>query len=307
MAEFYIGIDGGGTKTRVRLWFPDSGRSIDLEGGPSNLCSSGADAVQNVFSNLFSRIRQMAGDLALCKGVGVGAAGVGSSLARTQLTDCLKGILPSGVPIVLASDARAALYGALEELAGMIVIAGTGSVCLGKDSEGREYQAGGCGHLIDDEGSGYAIGRDICAAVVRAMDGRGEKTCLTELLAGELRLSTSADIVAYVYGSSNPKHSLAAVAPLLIRGCDADDPVSRQIAEKAAAGLLALAGAVAATLKLERGLLALHGGVLRNMKPVSDILIRNVKRELPGLTLTEARRDALDGALYLIRNKGQHG
>ena len=69
-------------------------------------------------------------------------------------------------------DQETALAGALGAPCGMVLIAGTGSICFGRDAVVKQPGSGGYGHKIDDEGSGYALGRDALAAVVRAQDGR---------------------------------------------------------------------------------------------------------------------------------------
>lgn len=82
--------------------------------------------------------------------------------------------------IRLVGDHETALAGALEEPAGVILIAGTGSICYGVNESGAKFRAGGYGHIIDDAGSAYAIGRDILKAVVRSSDGRQGQTVLKE-------------------------------------------------------------------------------------------------------------------------------
>lgn len=305
MVKFYIGIDSGGTKTRARVWWAPDGKTMDFESGPSNLCSSSEEDVKEVFGSLFRRIQDVAVERAKagfdnCAGVGVGAAGISSPIARNKLSLCLRELLPSHVPLILASDAQTALYGAVKGGAGMIVIAGTGSICLGRNEAGREYKAGGWGHLIDDEGSGYAIGRDILSAVVRRLDGRGESTVLTALVKEEFHLSSGVDIVDYVYGSQNAKARVAAAAPLLVRACAAEDNTALRIALRAADGLMELVRAVAGKLKLEQAVLALRGGILQNMEPVGVALEQAVHREYPGFRITKSREDALDGALYMV-------
>lgn len=301
MSDFYVGISGGGTKTRMRLYFPVNGEVMNFEGGPSNLCSSNTAEVKGVFQKLFSQINSREIHFEQCRGVGVGAAGINTPLIRMQFMKCLKDLLPEYVPITFATDAQAALYGAVGEYAGLVVIAGTGSVCIGKNAEGCEYQAGGCGHLIDDAGSGYAIGRDILSAVVCHLDGRGEAVVLTDLLAEKMKLRSRNDIIDYVYGNSNPKSRIAAIAPLLIQGCGKNDELSWGIALKAAKQLLLLVSAVVKKLDLGEEIAVLHGGILQNMNPVSETLQKEMTKIYPKIKFVKTEKDELDGALYLAK------
>src|SRR5205085_1278058 len=74
---------------------------------------------------------------------------------------------------------------------GIVIIAGTGSIVYGRNQRGEAARAGGWGHLIGDEGSGYWIGREALAAVMRAEDGRGPSTRMT---ADILEFFTVADV-----------------------------------------------------------------------------------------------------------------
>ncbi len=94
---------------------------------------------------------------------------------------------------------------------GIALIAGTGSICFGKNGAGEYARSGGWGHLIGDEGSGYALGRDALAAVARAWDGWGEKTLLSQLLAEQMELDDQKKIISYTYGGD--KGRIAALAP----------------------------------------------------------------------------------------------
>ncbi|WP_312430280.1 BadF/BadG/BcrA/BcrD ATPase family protein [Lacrimispora sp.] len=114
-----------------------------------------------------------------CRGICIGAAGISNRDTAKLLTRNLKEQGMQGV-IRLVGDHETALAGALEEPAGVILIAGTGSICYGINESGAKFRAGGYGHIIDDAGSAYAIGKDILKAVVRSSDGRQGQTVLKE-------------------------------------------------------------------------------------------------------------------------------
>src|SRR5258707_496529 len=81
----------------------------------------------------------------------------------------------------------------------LAVVAGTGSIALGRDARGATARSGGWGHLIGDEGSGYDIGRSCLQAVTRAADGRGPPTTLVDLLAHTWGLNSPTEIIGRVY------------------------------------------------------------------------------------------------------------
>lgn len=82
-------------------------------------------------------------------------------------------------------------------------MAGTGAICCGRDGAGNRTRVGGYGYLIDDGGSGYALGRDILTAVVRAADGRGPATALTQAVFAALGVRSVGEIITWLYA---PRH-----------------------------------------------------------------------------------------------------
>src|ERR671926_137105 len=94
-----------------------------------------------------------------------------------------------------------ALTGAIGFGAGVVVIAGTGSVAFGRNEAGEEARAGGWGPIIGDEGSGYFIARAGLAAIMRAHDGRGPATKMTEILKERFDMKPE-DLPPFVYATS---------------------------------------------------------------------------------------------------------
>jgi N-acetylglucosamine kinase-like BadF-type ATPase len=87
----------------------------------------------------------------------VAARGVWTSAERAALRRRLRGL---ATHVEVISDAEAALLGALGARAGLLLLAGTGSIVLGRDDRGRLARAGGLGPLIGDEGSAFWLGRE---------------------------------------------------------------------------------------------------------------------------------------------------
>ena len=180
--DFIAGVDGGGTKTKVVCAAPE-GRVLDTAiFGPFNLNSIGPER----FSALLEQLCAYLNGLGRCRALCIGSAGI-SNGEMTRLVE--EAMRRGGIENwKLVGDQVIALNGALSGEAGIALIAGTGSICFGKNEAGEYARSGGWGHLIGDEGSGYALGRDALAAVARAWDGWGEETLLTRLLAQKLEL-----------------------------------------------------------------------------------------------------------------------
>ncbi|GBG06395.1 hypothetical protein PAT3040_00920 [Paenibacillus agaridevorans] len=298
--RYVAGLDGGGTKTAVTV-AEESGRVVHrFTAGPLNLNGQDEASVKATLHEIAANVGYVCeGGLGDCVAMAVGAAGISNPTVSGRLTE---GLREGGFAgrLVLVGDHETALWGAHEGPHGMILIAGTGSIGYGRNADGTVHRAGGFGHLIDDEGSGYSIGRDLLSAVVRASDGREAPTVVTELVYARLGLSTVQELVGFVYAKERNKADIAALAPLLSAACEAGDASALRIAERNALALVDTASAVAEALGLaESGELALLGSVLLQSSQVRAAFEAGMAARHPRLRCIDARRDAAHGAMLL--------
>ena len=293
---FFAGIDGGGTHTRLELRNENNQVLERRVFGPFNINSIGPDA----FRTLLERVFAYCGDMARCSGVCVGGAGISNPLTGKILEECLKKAGFTG-KWKLCGDQEIALRGALD-VPGMILIAGTGSICFGKNAEGKTARTGGYGHILDDGGSGYALGREALAAAVRYLDGRGPGKALCEAVFSVLGVDTLEELISLVYGSLTDKARIARCAGAVLELAQAGDEPAREILNTGAAELAELVRATQKKLNLEGGPIALLGGLLET---------DNVYRELVSATLAplgqvcRPNHDALWGAAQMAWELGQ--
>lgn len=291
--DFIAGADGGGTKTKVVCASPD-GRVLDTAAfGPFNLNSIGAER----FSALLEQLCAYLNGLGHCRALCIGSAGISNrEMTRLVEEEMKRGGIENWK---LVGDQVIALNGALSGEAGIALIAGTGSICFGKNGAGEYARSGGWGHLIGDEGSGYALGRDALAAVARAWDGWGEKTLLSRLLAQQLDLDDQKKIISYTYGGD--KSRIAALAPLVEQAAEQQDPTALEIIRDNAAKMTGLVGAVARRLDLKTGKVAMLGGLLEHDTKLRKAFVAEMGKQYPELICTEPEQDASAGALMLAR------
>ena len=294
--KYFCGWDGGGSKTEV-LCADENGTEIARKTfGTLNMNGASADEVAETISNAVSFMKSIA-PLDAFQALAIGAAGVSNAPVSAFITEQVRRCGYSGA-LRIAGDHEIALEGFISG-PGAVLISGTGSVCIGKDDRGNQTRAGGFGYLIDDCGSGYAIGRDILAAIVRAHDGRGCPTCLTEMVLGQLGLPDIRGVVTWLYSPSTEKKDIAALAPLLNRALDADDAAAKQIAQIAANELAQLAVAVWKKLGLHQGQLALTGSILEHFNVIHDELCRLIQEFCPEINIIAPQERACDGAVKL--------
>ena len=170
VVPYYLGIDGGGTKTTCALG-DESQLIATATAGPSNIIRVGEAQSRE---SLQQSVRQA------CAAAGITPAQVahtcvgGSGAARPELAAIVRRILAEilPTPIDVVGDIQTSLEAAFGPGPGVIVIAGTGSIAYGRDRLGNTLRAGGWGFAIGDEGSAHWIGRAAVSAVLRAADPR---------------------------------------------------------------------------------------------------------------------------------------
>lgn len=287
--RFAAGVDGGGTRTTVECRTMEGAALCRKVFGPFNLNSVGEER----FTALLEEIAAFLGKTGECAALCIGAAGVSNPRVRELTAQVMDGVCPWR----LAGDHEIALHGAHSGGPGLALIAGTGSICCGKNERGEAVRAGGWGHLIDDGGSGYALGRDLLSAVVRQWDGRGEETVLTRLLLARLEIETPQELVAYVYGGD--KSRVASLAPLAGQAAAQGDRMALDIYARNGAELGELVLAAAKRLGMETGEVALLGGLLTGDGRLREALTAWLAERAPGLRCIEPRQDAAAGAAML--------
>ena len=297
MMPYYVGIDGGGTKTAVELRTRGSAAHSRAVFGPLN-CNSDRTAAAKTLTDTLAWLAAQPEGLAGCDGLCIGSAGISNPDAYNFIQDIIRAGGYTG-PLQIVGDQVTALAGALGQPVGTVLIAGTGSICYARTADGREARSGGWGHLIGDEGSGYALGRDALAAVARAWDGWGEKTLLSQLLAEQMELDDQKKIISYTYGGD--KSRIAALAPLVEQAAGQDDAVALEIIRDNAVKMTGLVGAVARQLDIKAGKVAMLGGLLEHDTKLRETFVAEMGRQYPALTCTEPEQDAAAGALMLAK------
>jgi N-acetylglucosamine kinase-like BadF-type ATPase len=248
---YFLGIDGGGTKTHAVI--TDSACRILGEGfsGASNPLRAGLEeAVSHIERAVTDACAQARVTLQQITSACAAIAGVNHHIHYHTMKDALDQRLGLAV-LELVTDARAALEGALDGHAGVVLIAGTGSIAMGVNDAGEQARSGGWGPTISDEGSGYDIARRALKAVISSFDGRSPKTILSERILNKLRISSAADLPGVIYNSDSEAVEIASLAELVTEAAREGDEVAREILSGAGRELGELVLSVIKRLGLE--------------------------------------------------------
>lgn len=308
--NYIIGMDGGGTKTHAII-ADTKGAILKMHfGGPSNFQIIG---VEKAAETIFSLIEMCCGSVGctiedivtiVCGLSGAGRIGDQQRMAEglTNYASTKKSKLKK---VVIESDARIALEGAFKGSAGIILIAGTGSIAFGKDRKGVIHRVGGWGRVLGDEGSGYFLGRSGLTAVTRHLDGRGEKTKLTAMIAKEFELKDQTAIINAVYKNN---FDVASVAPLVLIAAEKKDPVCLSIAETSVIDLadhitVAAKKISSSSAKKAKVCVSLIGGLISNDTLLSRFLRKHISAKLPGIEIIEPMSSPAYGAVLLGMKK----
>jgi glucosamine kinase len=284
-----LGVDGGQSGIRLRHTLDE--RTVEVE-GVSRQEGDTVDSVAQAVLEGWGRLGSPVIDRVVL--------GLTTAPADALGSDRLGRLVADGTgasEVWLTDDAVTSHVGALSGCPGVSVVAGTGVACLALPPDGEPKLIGGHGYLLGDEGGGFWIGRRGLAAVLRAREGRGPTTALSEH--AERRFGPLDDLHVRLHDTERPVHAIAGFAPDVLEAAVGGDDVADAIVDEAAQELMTLAHAGAAWVGVEAPPLALGGRLLA----AGSELRRRLDVLLAASSLDVEPRDAagtaLDGALAL--------
>jgi len=295
---YVLGIDAGGTKT-VCLLADERGEILaQAHGGGANLQSAGELEVEKVLHHVMEETlgpRDVRPD-AICLGI----AGVD----RPGDAHAVQGIMRRigfKTRVIVVNDALVALVAGAGEQPGVVIVAGTGSIAYGRDAAGRASRAGGWGYVLGDEGGGFWIGRAALSAVVRQFDGRGPVTRLTDLVLGEMRLATPAELIHAIYDQGLQRTAVAGLADVVQQAMLAGDAVAAEILARAAGELAAAAASVVTRLGMRGDVFPtfLAGGIFRAIPALAADVSTRLAEVAPRSEVRRLEVEPAQGAVTL--------
>jgi N-acetylglucosamine kinase-like BadF-type ATPase len=274
--DLILAIDGGGTKTIAWLAILDHQNAAKVIGrgksGPSNCRSVGtAQATENLDRAIESAFQDAHRQRTSVASACFSLAGADRPVEKEEI-DSWADKHEIADSLTITNDAIPVLYAASSVGVGIALISGTGSVAIGRNTEGVTARCGGWGGLLGDEGSGYQIALAGLKAAVSAADGRGPDTKLLSDILDHFKIEDASDLIPAIYGPQTNRSTIAKLAPIVFRAAESDDSVANSIVERAASDLSELVVTLASKLDLTEKsfMLAISGGVLLSQPTLVD-------------------------------------
>lgn len=280
MDEFVVGIDCGASHSSMAIW--KDGKKVIYKG---DLPGVNLDLVDS--SEAMERLVPAVKEVSQC-GNGkwvVGMAGIDSEEERKEANSWMRELLRltdihySG--FVVFSDIDLVLWAGGNNGAGIALIAGTGSNCLGRNKFGETHKAGGMSHILSDEGGGFALGWNCLHLATKMNDGRAEPTELLNEVLATYSVSNIAELKNVLTKDKNMKVLVARSAELLLAAADRGEEEALKICAEQSLELVRMIAAVNAALPTEEILpVFLAGSIFRN-KNYLDLFTSGLQKYSP--------------------------
>jgi len=307
---YYLGIDGGGSKTTCAVG-DESSVLAAVTAGPSNITRVGEVRAREA---LHQAIREACATAKIeprqVHRACIGIAGAGRKEVAGTIYKIAAETLSGEISVV--GDMEIAMAAAFGTGPGVIVIAGTGSIAFGQNAQGRTARAGGWGFAISDEGSAHWIGRSAVAGLLRAIDqGSGrenfEQVKDDQPLLVQLKAAWNLHTLDEFARTANSNPNFAALFPAIVAAADGGDALAQRVLKQAGMELAQLARIVARRLFTEDGSelphtpLAMAGGVFRYSLLVCEVFRDEVRRLDSRLEVNPQVIEPVAGALQMAR------
>jgi glucosamine kinase len=297
-----VGVDGGGSRTRVVLADANGNILARTEGAATALTpgyeSASADVIKALIGEVLGMAERTETRPAVCV---VGVAGGGQERPSQALWSALASRRVAD-DVSVQADATIAIDDAFGDAAGVLLIAGTGSVAFARAPDGRMERCGGWGPNVGDEGSGAWLGRRALSVVTAAHDGREPETALTGAVLTALELEAIEELIPW--SADATPAMLATLAPVVAQVASTGDLRANALISICVEELVLHIRTMARRCFVDERAavpVAFTGGLLGKGSLVRKRLEHRLKSAVPGATVRTEEVDAARGAVRRAR------
>ena len=279
--KYYLGIDGGGTKTTAVICDENCNFISSFVGESINFNSVGTETARK-------NLKAIAKGVLADRNIRLSAVFIGMSAISERADESLTKELCNGIfdcdNITMDSDVFIGIEAMRCDGAAAMVISGTGSMAAGRLSDGTVIHTGGWGYILGDEGSGYAMALDAIKAGICASEGSGHPTSLTQAVLDYFKISDMQELIDIFYDPPLPRSEIAKFAPDFIKCVKNADPTATDILNSHAKKLADTVSALLARMP-EGTPLGLWGGIMLNCTEFREEFSAHIKQRFPGTNI----------------------
>lgn len=300
--KYFIGIDGGGSKTELILGDIEGNIIKHTRGENSNPAFAGAlKACENISNLLYYSLSGI--DLYDITFISVCIPGIRNYWMKI---DILKKAFDEG-KVEISGDEENSFYGALAKECGIVILSGTGSFAMGINEKGEKLTVGGWGPLLWDEGSGYFVGIRAIKAAINQYENLGKETILYGEVLEHFGIKDINMLKSVLYKEEFNIKQIAALSKSVLKGAVIKDNICLQIIDETAGYLFNMADIVIKRLNMKYSGydLCLTGGINNFGDYIIEPLSNRVKERYKNISVVKPLFTPCVGSLILsYRKKG---
>lgn len=301
-----IGVDGGAGQLKFAIRRPDGKIAHTHAPGANPILIGMKDFIDRLEKGIRDALSETSLSSADIRAAGFGLSGVDRIEQTRFLSEEIGGrILPNCRRLWVGNDAMAALRQGAGKLHGLIIIAGTGSICFGVDGGGRVTRTGGWGSELGDEGSAFWIGREALQTACRMSDGRVRPSALLNVILHELEFESASDMIPWTARISREtfKQQTARLFPAIASLAAGGDEACASILDAAWRHLVRHVEAVLERMdpaeRKEIDRLVCAGGIFASNEGFYAPFEQRLRQAFPSLRLVRLLEPASLGAMAL--------
>lgn len=303
--NYYFGVDGGGTKTKVAI-IDDAGKLLYIgQSGPSSIDTvSIGDTIAAI---------EMAASEFLAKHPGFYVSGLFAGLGGIVTDeDCVMvethlrrlSFVCATTVVRARNDMENALYSGGLFSEGMALICGTGMVAFGMDASGKRHKAGGWGYREGDFGSAFDLGSQALKHVIQVADGRIENSAFAEEVANRIGMVRADDIIKVHDRYYGNRTLVASLAPIVTRHANMGNLHAKRIVDEATQDLAIAVDAVNRHLNLFEKSLVIVGSLGNSGGYFQEQLHRRIREKDASIRILSPIYDPAVAAANMAKQIG---
>jgi N-acetylglucosamine kinase-like BadF-type ATPase len=301
--RYFMGVDGGGTKTTATVIDDDLHTCGTATTGASNERSvGGAEASDHIAMAVRDALDQAGLQLEDIACICMCLSGFDTELDLHVPERAIRTLRFSG-KIIVENDVVGAWAGATNAGAGVVTIAGTGATALGMNQHGDFWRTDGWDYVLGDSGSAYAIGLAGLRLAMKMLDGRLEPTLLLDRLHEAFGVHDGVGMRRIADSPQFGKREIAGFARQVSLAAEAGDQLARTLLSRAGEELAENVIAIVSILGMQHDEFPVCtvGGIFESVPWVTAPFQRAVRAVAPGALFTQPAHSPDVGAAILGR------